>query len=136
MMTTKTGIPSGEPPQQLKSLKRDKSQLLFEARLLDEQGQYEAAADKFVRAAELDRQYAVWAESENLLDLALIHRISELSCWGQAGYPHRAIQLIDSLLASSRLDEHQVADLRHYRLALQQQFNRLMQSKPFAVAAD
>lgn len=98
MSTLTNGIPLGNPPAELEALEREKSRLLFDAHLLKAQHRYTEAADHFTQVAEIERQWAGWAETARLDQLAIIHRHSELSCWAQAGYPHRALQLTDALL--------------------------------------
>ncbi len=112
----------GNPPTHLEQLERKKSRLLFDAHLHKAQHHYADAADNFAQVAEIERQWIRWAEAEGLEQLAVIHRRSELSCWAQAGYPHRALQLADALLATGKLNPEQHKDLSLYRQSLQQQF--------------
>ncbi len=122
MNSTSNGIPTGNPPKQLEALEREKSRLLFEAHLHKAQHRYAEAADNFAQVAEIERQWVVWADEQGLDQLANIHRRSELSCWAQAGYPHRALQLADELLSMETLNSEQRADVSLYRASLQQQF--------------
>ncbi|MCA9967870.1 MAG: hypothetical protein KC423_26680 [Anaerolineales bacterium] len=116
----------GNPPAHLLELERKKSSLLFEAQLLKGQQQYAKAADKFVQVADIERQWAEWAEKEGLNQLTIIHRYSELSCWAQAGNPYQALRLIDHLLASAQLSPEQRADLEEYQASLHYQFMHWM----------
>lgn len=115
-------IPQGNPPTYLVKMEHKKSQLLFEARLLKGQQQYEKAAENFVKVAEIERKWAEWAEKEGLIQLAIIHRYSELSCWAQGGNPYRALHLVDNLLASDEIPTEQRADLEQYKASLHYQF--------------
>lgn len=115
-------IPQGAPPTDLVEMEQEKSRLLFEARLLKGQQKYEQAAERFIQVAEIERQWAEWAEQEGLDQLAIIHRYSELSCWAQGGNPYRALRLADDLLASAGLSAEQRSDLEEYRAALYYQF--------------
>jgi hypothetical protein len=112
----------GNPPAYLVELEHKKSRHLFEARLLKGQQQYEQAADKFLQVADIEQQWADWAEKEGLVQLAVIHRYSELSCWAQAGNPYHALRLVDNLLASAELSPEQRTDLEEYQAALHYQF--------------
>lgn len=121
-MSEKNEIPLGKAPAHLLEMEEVKSRLLLEARLFKAQRRYQEVADNFARAAEMERQWAEWAETEGLVELAKIHRYSELSCWAQAGYPHRALRLISKLLAADTLSSGQRADLEQYQTSLQYQF--------------
>lgn len=94
--------------------------------MLKGQQQYAKAADKFVQVADIERQWAEWAEKEGLNQLTIIHRYSELSCWAQAGNPYQALRLIDHLLASAQLSPEQRADLEEYQASLHYQFMHWM----------
>lgn len=112
----------GTPPAHLEALEFEKSRLLFEAHLLKAQQRYTEAADLFTQVADIEHQWVQWAEAQSLDQLELIHRRSEASCWAQAGYPHRAIQLIDRMLALDTLNQELRDDLSAYRDSLQYQF--------------
>ena len=121
-MQKDSGIPSGNPPEYLLEMEEAKSRLLLEARLFKAQQRYQEVADNFARAADMEKRWAEWAETEGYQELAIIHRYSELSCWAQAGYPHRALRLIEQLLASSLLSIEQRTDLEQYQTSLNAQF--------------
>jgi hypothetical protein len=80
-----------------------KSNLILEARLLREQQQDEAAADRFAQAAEIEEQLSDASQAKGLTEKARVHRFSAASCWAQAGNFYRAITLCDDLLAQSDL---------------------------------
>lgn len=115
-------IPQGNPPVDLVNLEQEKSRLLFEGRLLRNQQDYEQAAERFIQAADIERQWAEWAKQEGLSQLALIHRYSEASCWAQGGNPYQALRLVDNLLALTDLPAEQRTDLEEYRASLHYQF--------------
>ena len=115
-------LSQGNPLTYLVELEHKKSRLLFEARLLKGQQQYEKAADKFIQIADIERRWAEWAEKEDLGQLTIIHRYSELSCWAQAGNLYHVLRLIDNLLASAELSPEQRADLEEYQASLHYQF--------------
>lgn len=115
-------LSQGNPPTYLVELEHKKSRLLFEARMLKGQQQYEKAADKFIQVADMEREWADWAEKEGLNQLVVIHRYSELSCWAQAGNPYHALRLVDNLLASAKLSPEQRTDLQEYKASLHYQF--------------
>jgi hypothetical protein len=103
-----------------------KSRLLLEARLFKAQQHYQMVADNFAQVADMEREWAEWAESERMTALAIIHRYSELSCWAQAGYPHRSLHLVANLLDSDQLTSTQRSDLKQYQISLQYQFTNWM----------
>lgn len=80
-----------------------KSNLILEARLLRDQQQAEAAADKFAEAAEIEERLSDVCESRGLLEKSFVHRFSAASCWAQAGNFYRAIELCDELLGRTDL---------------------------------
>ena len=118
----KSDLQHGDPPAELVVLEQEKSRLLFEARLLKGQQQYEQAANRFIKVAQIEKQWAEWAEKNGFAELAFIHRYSELSCWAQAGNPFQALGLITELLVSDDLLPEKRADLEEYRESLHVQF--------------
>src|SRR5690348_14560700 len=100
-----------------------KSDLILEARLLREQQQDEAAAEKFAHAAELEEQLSDICEAKGLVEKSLIHRFSAASCWAHAGNFYRAITLCDDLLGRPDLPDrlrrriHDYADTLRARRA-------------------
>ena len=116
----------GNPPAHLIEMEHKKSRLLLEARLLKAQQRYQMVADNFAQVADMEREWAEWAESEKMTALAVIHRYSELSCWAQAGYPHRSLHLMANLLDSDQLTSAQRSDLKQYQMSLQYQFSNWM----------
>ena len=76
-----------------------KSELILAARLLREQGQDEAAADKFAAAAEIEEHLADVCDGKGLAEKSFVHRFSAASCWAQACNFYHAIALCDDLLS-------------------------------------
>ncbi len=78
-----------------------KSNLLLQAALLREQGQYERAASLFAEAAAIEERLAESAEAQGDTPHALRHRFSAASGWAQAGDFHHALALLSILEESS-----------------------------------
>ena len=76
-----------------------KSNLLLEAQLLRASQQPDEAAAKLAQAAEIEESLSAACEAKGLVEKALVHRFSAVSCWAQAGNFHFAIQLGDEMLA-------------------------------------
>ena len=83
----------------------EKGNLILQARLLREQGQDEAAAERFAQAAAIEEELADRCAELGLVAKEFVHRYSAASCWAQAGDFHHAITLCDSLLARADLPE-------------------------------
>jgi hypothetical protein len=100
-----------------------KSDLILGARLLREQQQDEAAAEKFAQAAEIEEHLSDLCEAKGLVEKSFVHRFSAASCWAQAGNFYRAITLCDDLLARTDLPDrlrqrvHDYADTLRARRA-------------------
>src|SRR5712692_8549823 len=82
-----------------------KSDLILGARLLREQQQDEAAAEKFAQAAEIEEHLSDICEAKGLVEKSFVHRFSAASCWAQAGNFYRAITLCDDSLARADLPD-------------------------------
>ena len=80
-----------------------KSELIWEAQLLRQEQQDEAAAEKFVQAAEMEERLSEVCQTQGLSEKSFVHRFSAASCWAQAGNFYRAISLCDELLAGPNL---------------------------------
>jgi hypothetical protein len=80
-----------------------KSNLILEARLLREQQQDEAAANRFAQAAEIEERLSDASQAKGLTEKSRVHRFSAASCWAQAGNFYRAIALCDDLLSQGDL---------------------------------
>jgi hypothetical protein len=78
---------------------------MLEAELLREQGQDEAAAEKFAQAAEIEERLSDLCEAKGLVEKSFVHRFSAASCWAQAGDFYHAIALCDDLLARAALPD-------------------------------
>ncbi|MCX6378663.1 MAG: hypothetical protein NT023_04175 [Armatimonadetes bacterium] len=74
-----------------------KSNLLLQAALLREQGQYDRAASLFAEAAAIEERLAESAEAQGDTPHALRHRFSVASGWAQAGDFHHALALLSIL---------------------------------------
>lgn len=128
-MTTqkKVGIPYTPFPVNLQALEREKSRLLLEAHQLKAQKDLIEAAKRFAQAARYEEELAEWAMDQGFHDLHYLHAFSALSCWAQAGDPHRALEISQRLLKSDRLSEPQNVQLQAYYDALEQRWVSWMQ---------
>ncbi len=82
-----------------------KSNLILEANLLKAQKQYQQAADKFAKAAQIEEQLSEIVFQKGLMDKYFVHRFSALSCWAQAGNIYQAIIMGEALLAHNDLPD-------------------------------
>ena len=69
----------------------EKSNLLLRANLLEAQQQFDEAAEMFASAARLEAQLAAMAQEYGQAATALVHLVSEMSCWAAAGDTYRAL---------------------------------------------
>lgn len=68
----------------------EKSNLLLRANMFEAQRQFDEAAELFAKSAALEAQLAATAQQYGQPDMALIHLISEMSCWAAAGDTYHA----------------------------------------------
>jgi hypothetical protein len=124
MMTQekRTGIAYKPLPPELQVVEREKAHLLLEAHTLKAQARFTDAAERFAQAAHQEEQLADWAARQELPDLHYLHAFSALSCWAQAGDPHRALQMSHSLLAVPSLTAPQRRQLEQYQATLEQRW--------------
>ncbi len=80
-----------------------KSNLILEGRLLRDQQQPDAAADRFARAAALEERLGELCAGQGLHEKSRLHLFSAAGCWAQAGNFYEAICLGDQLLAQHDL---------------------------------
>jgi hypothetical protein len=131
------GIAYKPLPEDLFVIEKEKSQLLLEAHMLKTQSQLSEAADRFAQAARYEEQLMEWAAAQGLDDLYYLHSFSALSCWAQAGDPHRALQMSHTLLDSVQLTKAQRAQLQNYKQRLEQRWISWMEQwSTSALAAD
>ncbi len=93
---------------------RLKSDLILEANLLKAQGDFEAAAQRFAEAAEIEERLATDLTGMGFQDKAFIHRFSAVSCWAQAGDLYRAVTLGEQMLQDNNLTTAQSSRLEKY----------------------
>lgn len=118
-------------------LERKKSNFILEANLLQLQGEYPEAASRFADAASIEEQLASQLFSMNKLQKAIIHQVSALSCWVQAGNLHNALILGKELLQSGNLSNEQHTRIDSYLDTLRQRMSQWMrQWQPESMAAD
>ena len=113
-------------PSSLLQLERQKSSLILEANLLQQQGLYPAAADKFTAAAALEEQLTQVLFDQDKREKAFVHRFSAISCWVQAGDLHRALGLGQQLLTSDELPAPQRSRVESYINTLQERMTQWM----------
>lgn len=78
-----------------------KSNLMLEGRLSAEQGDEEAAVERFAEAARIEEHLTRICRERGLTEKGFIHHFSAASCWARAGNFYAAIRLCDELLARS-----------------------------------
>lgn len=132
-MTTKTVLPS--LPTSYKTSVIEKSNLLLRANLLDAQQQFDEAAELFAKAARMEAQLAATAQEYDQLDIALVHLVSEMSCWAAAGDTYRALSRGQQLLTLPTLTPAQYAHISDFVKQLVERRRTWMQSWSYAVAA-
>lgn len=132
-----TGVAYQPLPTDLQAIERDKSRLLLDAHMLKGQGCLTDAAERFAQAARYEEQLAEWAAVQGLTDLFYLHTFSALSCWAQAGDPHRALQMSHALLGAPNLTVRQRDQLAEYQATLEQRWISWMQqwSQPVFASA-
>lgn len=123
----RNGIAYVPLPPDLQAIEREKARLLLEAHFLKAQMNFAEAAERFEQAARYEDKLATWAEIQGLTDLSYLHAFSALSCWAQAGDPHRALTLGRKLLQTGKLTEPQRAQLQSYYDTLEQRWVSWMQ---------
>ncbi len=116
------GIDRSNLPNTFVTAERKKSNLIVEANFLQVQGQYEAAADKFAAAAEIEEQLAQQLQALDKTEKAFIHYFSALSCWVQAGDLHHALVLGQQLLHTEHLSAKQRQQVTDYLNTLRHRF--------------
>ncbi|MEM7133964.1 MAG: hypothetical protein AAF702_47155 [Chloroflexota bacterium] len=100
MVTDKATIPM---PTSYTDLVIEKSNLLLRANMHEAQQEFDEAAELFAKSAMLEAELAVTAYEYNQPDIALVHLISEISCWAAAGDTYRAVSQGQRMLASPTL---------------------------------
>src|SRR5271157_4792117 len=80
-----------------------KSNLILEGRLLGDQQQLDAAADRFARAAAIEERLGTRCAAHGLREKSWVHLFSAASCWARAGNFHAAICLGEQLQAQADL---------------------------------
>lgn len=132
-----SGVAYTPLPANLQMIEREKSRLILEAHMLKAQMRFAEAAERFAQAARYEHELADWADAQGFSDLRYLHAFSALSCWAQAGDPHRALVLGRKLLDSGTLTAAQRAQLQSYYSTLEQRWVRWMNewSQPVFAAA-
>lgn len=113
----------------------EKSNLLIRANLLEAQQQFEEAAELFATAARIEAQLATTAQQHGQTDTALVHLVSEMSCWAAAGDTYRALSRGQQLLALSTLTPAQRAHINHFVQQVMDRRRTWMQAWSYAAAS-
>lgn len=113
----------------------EKSNLVLRANLLEAQQQFDEAAELFAKAARMEAQLAETAQEYGQLDTALVHLVSEMSCWAAAGDTYRALSRGQQLLTLPTLTLAQRAHIGDFVQQLTERRRTWMQSWNYAVAA-
>lgn len=93
---------------------KEKSNLLLRANLLDAQKNFDEAAELFARVAQMESKLAEIARQHGEPQIALVHLVSEMSCWAAAGDTYRALALGQQILASTSLSPSQQSHVRSF----------------------
>lgn len=132
-MITKGALPS--LPDAYTASVIEKSNLLLRANLLEAQQQFDEAAELFANAARLEAQLAVTAQEHGQPATALVHLVSEMSCWAAAGDTYRALSRGQQLLVLPTLTPAQRTHISNFVQRLTDRRRTWMQSWNYAVAA-
>ncbi len=97
-----------------------KSNLILEGRLLRDQQQPDAAADRFAQAAVIEERLSERCSEQGLQEKSWLHLFSAASCWAQAGNFHEAICLGDQLQAQANLPSPLRQRVQEFTLVLRQ----------------
>ena len=81
----------------------DKSNKLIHARMLEEQGEVDAALNLYAEVATEEEQIADYCRRLGLIEKSYINAISAAGCWVRAGDLYRALQGYEALLNDSAL---------------------------------
>jgi tetratricopeptide (TPR) repeat protein len=113
----------------------EKSNLLLRANLLEAQQQFDDAAELFAKAARIEAQLATIAQQYGQVDTAIVHFVSEMSCWAAAGDTYRALARGQELLALATLAPAQRTHIADFVQQVAARRRTWMQSWGYAVAA-
>lgn len=132
-MTTKDAVPS--LPASYTTSVIEKSNLLLRANLLEAQQQFDEAAELFANAARLEAQLAATAQAHGEPATALVHLVSEMSCWAAAGDTYRALSRGQQLLVLPTVTPAQRTHISNFIQRLTDRRRTWMQSWNYAIAA-
>ena len=92
----------------------EKSNLLLRANMLEAQSLFDQAAELFAKSANIEAQLTAAAQQDGRLDAALIHLVSEMSCWAAAGDTYHALSRGQQMLALPTLTAAQRTHIREF----------------------
>lgn len=81
----------------------EKSNLLLRARILEIEGDIEAALNNYVQVAQMEEQIAAYSKSIGLDMKSWYDAISAAGCWTKAGDLYRALHIYETLLEDPTL---------------------------------
>lgn len=113
----------------------EKSNLVLRANLLEAQQQFDEAAELFAKAARMEAQLAETVQEYGQPDTALVHLVSEMSCWAAAGDTYGALSRGQQLLTLPTLTPAQRTHINDFVEQLMERRRIWMQSWSYAVAA-
>jgi hypothetical protein len=102
-----------------------KSNLILEGRLLRDQQQPDAAADRFAQAAAIEERLSEICARQGLQEKSWVHLFSAASCWAQAGNFHEAIYLGEQLQSQAELTPGLRQRVQEFTLVLRQRRSQL-----------
>lgn len=121
-------IPHTELPSSYTELVIKKSNLLLRANMHEAQQQFDEAAELFAKSARVEAELAEAAEQHNQINVALVHQISEMSCWAAAGDTYRALSRGQQMLAVPTLTPAQRVHITEFIEQLNQRRRAWMKS--------
>ncbi len=134
-----TNMGKNRSPKQLPSSYTDrvieKSNLLLRANLYEAQQQFDEAAELFAQSARIEANLAATAQRYGQADTALVHLLSEMSCWAAAGDTYRALVQGKRMLTIPTLTPAQRSHISDFVEQLNQRRHAWMESWNYHVVA-
>jgi hypothetical protein len=127
-MNKKLGIDRSGLPDSFLVDEQRKSNLILEANLLKAREEYEAAAEKFAAAAEIEERLVQQLLHLNRREKGFVHLFSAVSCWAQAGDLHRALRLGADLVSFEGISPARQQSAQEYIGVLRSRYVQWMRS--------
>lgn len=122
-------------PSSYTDLVVEKSNFLLRANMHEAQQQFEEAAELFAKSAKIEAELAATALKNQQPETALIHLISEMSCWAAAGDTYRALSRGRDVLAMKSLTPDQRTHINDFMEQLNQRRRVWMASWGYQTSA-